>query len=466
MRFTGSNMRLHQNFSSLLVFAVLSACGGGSGGPTDTSVTVAPAAPLAFESPHPDIWETTGASEAGFDGDALDSAFEYAMTDGFYTQAVLLIKDGKLVKERYRGITDAEAAGLAAISSLPEGQNAGYWQDLYGNRDATSAVTSWSTAKSFTSVLIGMAIEQGLIQSTSQSAADFIDEWKADDRASITIQQLLDMRSGLVPKCSSSETAVVGECSDYLSASSGGNIVYAADQLSQCIDREFAVPGTVYPWVSPQGDGAYEAGQFYYSNCDTQVLGEIIFRATGQDPGLFAQQNLFEPLNMEADWWRDDVETGQANGNYLTYCCLDSAARDFAKFGYMLLLGGIETSEGQNYASYVSTILAQEETYRNQFWAYCDSQPFSASPDCENVLVMTIGFDGQYILVDQKNDIVLVRNSLYEPILNFSDERKMRLNPLLLSESNWVASLPMAVLGPATEFGILEFYLAVADALQ
>ena len=458
-------MRPHPSLSSLLIFAILSACGGG-GGSTDTSVTVPPSSPPAFESPHPDIWETASASEAGFDEDALDSAFEYAVTDGFYTQAVVLIKDGKLVRERYRGITDAEAAGLAAISSLPEGQNAGYWQDLYGDRDAASAVTSWSTAKSFTSVLIGMAIEQGAIDSTTQSASDFIDEWEADDRASITIQQLLDMRSGLVPKCSSFETGVVGECSDYLSASSGGNIVYAADQLSGCIDREFAVPGTVYPWVSPQGDGPYEAGQFYYSNCDTQVLGEIIFRATGQDPGLFAQQNLFEPLNIEADWWRDDVETGQANGNYLTYCCLDSTARDFAKFGYMLLLGGIETSEGKSYASYVSTILAQDETYRNQFWAYCDSTPFSASPDCENILVMTIGFDGQYILIDQKNDIVLVRTSLYEPILNFSDERKMRLNPLLLSESNWVASLPMAMLGPRSEFGILSFYLAVSDALQ
>jgi CubicO group peptidase (beta-lactamase class C family) len=459
-------MRLHQSFSSLLIFALLSACGGGGGGSTDTSATVTTTSPPAFESPHPDIWETASASEAGFDEDALDSAFEYAVTDGFYTQAVVLIKDGKLIRERYRGITDAEAAGLAAISGLPEGQNASYWQDLFGDRDATSAVTSWSTAKSFTSVLIGMAIEQGAIESTAQSASDFIDEWEADDRASITIQQLLDMRSGLVPKCSSFETGVVGECSDYLSASSGGNIVYAADQLSQCIDREFAVPGTVYPWVSPQGDGAYEAGQFYYSNCDTQVLGEIIFRATGQDPGLFAQQNLFELLNMEADWWRDDVETGQANGNYLTYCCLDSTAQDFAKFGYMFLLGGIETSEGQSYASYVSTILAQEETYRNQFWAYCDSPPYSASPDCENVLIMTVGFDGQYILIDQKNDIVLVRTSLYEPILNASDERKMRLNPLQLSASNWVASLPMAMLGPRSEFGILNFYLSVIDALQ
>ena len=457
-------MRPNPSLSSLMIFALFSACGGG--GSTETIMTVTPSSPLAFVSPHPDIWETASASGAGFDEDALDRAFEYAVTDGFYTQAVLLIKNGKLVREHYRGITDAEAAGLASISSLPEGQNASYWQDLFGDRDAASTVTSWSTAKSFTSVLIGMAVEQGLIQSASQSASDFIDEWKADDRASITIQQLLDMRSGLVPKCSRFETAVVGECDDYPSASSGGNILYAEDQLSGCIDREFAVPGTVYPWVSPQGDGAYEAGQFYYSNCDTQVLGEIIFRATGQDPALFAEQNLFEPLNIEAHWWRDDVETGQANGNYLTYCCLDSTARDFAKFGYMLLLGGIETSEGKSYASYVSTILGQDETYRNQFWAYCDSEPFSASPDCENVLVMTIGFDGQYILVDQKNEIVLVRTSLYEPILNFSDERKMRLHPLLLSESNWLASLPMAMLGPRSDFGILRFYLAVADALQ
>ena len=79
---------------------------------------------------------------------------------------------------------------------------------------------------------------------------------------------------------------------------------------------------------------------------------------------------------------------------------------------------------------------------------------------------MTIGFDGQYILVDQKNDIVLVRTSLYEPILNSSEERKMRLNPIVLSESNWVASLPMAMLGPGTEFGIMRFYLAVTGALQ
>ena len=458
-------MRLLKGLSALTIASLLVACGGG-GGSSETDTTVTTTSPPAFKSPHPDIWEQATASEAGFDEGLLASAFEYAMTDGFYSQAALLIKDGKLVKEQYRGITDGEATTLASISALPEAQNADYWQNLYGKRGADSPVTSWSTAKSFTSVLMGMAIEQGLIESASQPASDFINEWRGDDRATITIQQLLDMRSGLVPKCSSAEAGVVEKCSDFFSASSGGNIVYAADQLSGCIDRDFAVPGEFYPWVSPPAGGLYESGQFYYSNCDTQLLGEILFRATGQDPGLFAQQNLFEPLFIEADWWRDDVASGQANGNFLTYCCLDTTAKDFAKFGYMLLLGGVETSEGKQYESYISTILDQKETYRNQFWAYCDTQPFTASADCENVLVMTIGFDGQYILVDQKNDMVLVRTSLYEPILNSSDERKMRLNPLALSESNWVASLPSAMRGPGTDFGILAFYLAVADALQ
>ena len=76
-------MRPNASLSSLLIFALFSACGGG--GSTETSVTVPPSSPWAFESPHPDIWETASASEAGFDEDALDSAFEYAVTDGFYT---------------------------------------------------------------------------------------------------------------------------------------------------------------------------------------------------------------------------------------------------------------------------------------------------------------------------------------------------------------------------------------------
>jgi CubicO group peptidase (beta-lactamase class C family) len=449
--------------TSITIF--LQACGGGGGGSSSSEPVVTNPIPPSFESPHPTVWETASASEAGFDAALLEDAFDYALTDGYYTQGALVIKQGKLIDEAYRGITLSEAQTMAASAANPAAQEAAFWQDIYSDRDASSPITSWSTAKSFTSMLIGIAIDEGHIESSSQLASDFIDEWASDDRANITIQQLLDMRSGLVPMCSSPLTQTTSECQDYLGASSGGNIVFVDDQLSACIERELATPGAAYPWIPPWQGGGYEGGQFLYSNCDTQVLGEIVYRATGQDPGLYAQQKLFEPLNISANWWRDNVEEGQSNGNFLNYCCLDSTARDFAKFGYMLLLGGIVTEAGTNYASYVATVLAQNELYKNQFWASCADEGVGFE-DCGHILISTRGFDGQYILVDQLNDLVLVRTSLYEPFLNHSDERKMRFSPIAIDQSNWTGSVPMAMGGAGTEFRLEQFHSLVVAALS
>ena len=65
---------------------------------------------------------------------------------------------------------------------------------------------------------------------------------------------------------------------------------------------------------------------------------------------------MFSKTGIEASWWRDYTNAGQSNGNYLAYCCLDSTARDFAKFGHMLLLGGIWEGSTQRYSSYVDLI--------------------------------------------------------------------------------------------------------------
>ena len=59
------------------------------------------------------------------------------------------------------------------------------------------------------------------------------------------------------------------------------------------------------------------------------VLGEIIFRATGQDIQTYAEQKLFSKIYINAAWWKDFVEFGQSNGNVLAYCCLDTTIRDF-----------------------------------------------------------------------------------------------------------------------------------------
>ncbi len=447
--------------STLLLTAGCS--GGNSGGSNDEVVEPTPP---AFVSPHPDDWTTSTPAESGFDEALLDAAFDYVMTDGFLTQAALVIKDGKLIKEDYRGISTSEAEALAAqdaMSSPPDPELVAFWSDLYGDRESESPVTSWSSAKSFTSMLIGIAIEQGHIESVEQPASEFITEWSSDERKDITIQQILDMRSGLVPICQNPTTLTLGECTNPFDGASGGNIVYSDDQLSACINRALATPGPV-PWSF---SGTYNAGDFLYSNCDTQILGEIVFRATNQDPGLFAKSNLFDPLNISASWWRDNAPTGQANGNYLTYCCLDSTARDFAKFGYMLLLGGIQTETGTQYSSYVETVLALNALYRNQFWGYCaDGNPITL--DCDHVLISTVGFDGQFILIDQLNELVIVRNGLYQPFLNASDERKMQLSPGSALTSNWTGSLPRAMgYEPLDQsFSIVQFHNLVVTALD
>ena len=76
------------------------------------------------------------------------------------------------------------------------------------------------------------------------------------------------MRSGLPPACFNFVTNEIGECLNANDSSSGGNIVYADDQLTKCIDRDLATEGITHPW-SENGLTVYSRGAFQYSNCDT-----------------------------------------------------------------------------------------------------------------------------------------------------------------------------------------------------
>jgi CubicO group peptidase (beta-lactamase class C family) len=380
------------------------------------------------------------------------------MEDGSYTQAAVVIKDGKLVYERYRGITRNEASILNESISI----DFVTLSNLYNERDVRSYVSSWSTAKSFTSIALALAVEEGFINSINDSAASYITEWSTDERSAISIKNLLDMRSGLVPMCFISSINNIGECQTASGASSGGNIVYANDQMTKCISRNLADEGVTHPWYV-SGSVPFTRGNFLYSNCDTMVLGEIIFRATGQDLQTFAEYNLFSKIGIEASWWRDFSSNGQSNGNYLAYCCLDMTARDFAKFGHMLLLGGVWEDGSLKLGSYINAI-KNLQSYGLQFWTLC-SDPTS-SP-CGEYVISTIGFDGQYIMVDFERNLVVVRASLYEPVQNISSDRKMRLFPNDLSSSNWVATVPSGLGAvPNSTFSASEFMKKVIDSVN
>ena len=96
----------------------------------------------------------------------VDAVLDHIFTDTA-TQAVVISKRGYVIGERYA--------------------------DGYDNN---SLGTSWSVAKSFYSALMGIAMEEGWIQSTEQRASEFLTEWSDSDKADITIAQILSMRSG------------------------------------------------------------------------------------------------------------------------------------------------------------------------------------------------------------------------------------------------------------------------------
>ncbi len=442
--------------ASLISLLIISCGGGSSSNPSNVDI---PNTPSIVNPIHPLIWESATPESVGMSSSRLEEAFNYAFQDGSFTQAAVVIKDGKLVYEKYRGMTDNEANALA--STL--GENADFYKSLYEQRDQNSYISSWSTAKSFTSFLIGIAVESGSINSIEDSASNYITEWSSDERSSITIKNLLDMRSGLPPACYNFGTNEIGECINASDSSSGGNIIYADDQLTKCIDRELAIQGVTHPWYD-NGSSIYSRGAFQYSNCDTMVLGEIIFRATGQDVQTYAEYNLFSKIGIDASWWRDFTSSGQSNGNYLAYCCLDSTARDFAKFGHMLLLGGVWEGDNQKYASYVE-LIKNLNSYGLQFWTICAKA--QSNSNCDEWIVSTVGFDGQYIMIDFQRNVVVVRASLYTPIQNLSQDRKMKLNPSNIAQSNWIATVPNALGSSAgSNISVSAFYELVANSIN
>ena len=86
----------------------------------------------------------------------LEEAFEYGMEDGTYTQQITVIENGELLKTEYRDIGNIEASQLI---------QSGHCELVSQYQGASnSPLTSWSTAKSFTGILIGIAQDQDLLE--------------------------------------------------------------------------------------------------------------------------------------------------------------------------------------------------------------------------------------------------------------------------------------------------------------
>ncbi len=172
-----------------------------------------------------------------------------------------------------------------------------------------------SNTKSFNSILIGVAIEQGYIRSVDQRMLDFFPEYenlKKDTlKNKITIKNLLTMTSGFkwdeqsLPVSDPKNMGVIFDKTD--------------DWLKSALTLEMdTIPGTKY----------------VYSGPNNIILSEIIKRATGQNIAEFAEKYLFEPIGIkEYKWGRKNVIYDGGGGLYLK-------SRDIVKYGFLHLKKG------------------------------------------------------------------------------------------------------------------------------
>lgn len=231
--------------------------------------------------------------------------------------------------------------------------------EFYNNKIADSTlIHSFSVAKSYVSALVATAVEEGKIKSLNDPITIYLPELlKRDIRfQKITIQHVLNMRSGI----KSSEN-YFNPMSDVLRLGFGKNVNGKALRIS--IEKE---PNQ----------------KFEYKSINTQLLGMIVERATGRKLQDYYYEKLHKPLQLEHDatWIYDD----EKHKSLRAFCCMNLSARDYAKFGRLILNKGNWQGKQLVSKEWVETNLNLEnrkttEGYKNQWWSNIGYKIFNDS---------------------------------------------------------------------------------------
>lgn len=306
--------------------------------------------------------------------------------------------DPKLVAKLYDNASNLETLyGLLVIKNdyliAEDYFNEGSIDQLSGRQSVT---------KSFTSALVGVALDQGYLSNVDQKMMDFFPEFAGqitDQRKEqITIRDLLQMRAGYPDE---EHTPPYFE------------ILFFQDNwhwLPHLVD---------FPLTSDPGT------TFQYSNLTSHILGAIVARACDRNLMSLAQEFLFSPMNASVADWTADADNYNLGSSEI---CI--TARDMAKFGHLYLNEG--KYEGQQIlsASWVQASLQKYSehikmggwwtsrygSFRNLEYGY---QWWSAKVG-KHRFDFALGHGGNYIILLHDLDMVIVTTA--DPLHNLWGE--------------------------------------------
>jgi len=366
---------IRRNAKSTLLAALafgLAACGGGSSAPA-SSPPPPPVETYTYAVPDDigDGWQVGDLANHGFDTQSIINMMNDVL-DGTYPgiDAVVIARNNTLLLYWYDRARELDQ-----------------FDAVIGNRDRERHMLH-STSKSFTSALIGIAIDQGNIASTQVPFLDlfgYTDYANWDPRkAEITLDDALTMRLGI--------------------AWDEWSLPYTdpANGLRQLEDNTIDWPKALLDLPMSSDPGT----TFAYNTAATIAIGKALENATGQRMADFANAYLFYPMQItDAVWWSPYTLANGGSGLFLT-------ARDLVKFGQLYLDGGVWQGQQLISADWIAASVIPHVELSNSFvhsygygyqW-WLDKLPYRGQ---QLETWVTSGYGGQYTFVVPGLDLVV-----------------------------------------------------------
>jgi CubicO group peptidase (beta-lactamase class C family) len=300
-----------------------------------------------------DDWHEAAPEIVGLDGERLQTMERHIETDLPHIYSVLIVRYGYLAYERYY-----------------QGFHAGFPFEVA------------SITKSITSALVGIALDEGYLQSLDQRVMDFFPDLAAPELDSqtgeLTLRHLLTMTSG----------------------------------YSWSEDGPWRWPhsGSWFTFALKMTIADSPGARFGYNTPAAHLLSGVLARAAGQSAADFAQAFLFEPLGIARPDWMTDPEgyTTGAHG-------LSLRARDLAKFGYLYLNRGQWDGRQVVPAAWVD-----ESTRRQVSGGFPQGEDYGylwwTTAEAGHPAYFAAGYGGQYVEVIPALDMVVVITSAMDDL--------------------------------------------------
>lgn len=303
----------------------------------------------------------------GFSTKTIDDYLSDAKATG-----LIVIKDGRVVIERYQY-----------------------------DRKSDMRFRSFSMAKTFTAMLIGIAHEKGFIKSLDDKVAVYWPEIAASAYGQTSIRNLLRMGSGVPFKELYTWTP---DDDNWV----WGRVLYAPENRRQ--------PQKIADFLNQKNQREIDQGvRFRYATIETEILGRVLIRATGKSVAKLTEEWLWGPMGAESEarWILATTDWAEATGSGL-----NATLRDYARFGILLANDGkrgeqqvipteflMDATDARRLPSaFKPKVATPYYGYGYQTWVF---------PMKERTFALQ-GIHGQVVFVQPSSKIVMVQTSVFD----------------------------------------------------